>query len=143
MDSSASNQLFVYSTLRKGFHQAAYEYLTQFFSFVCNAKMKGVLSDLGNLPVATHGAENSFIIGELYSLNKKEDSSYVFGQLDDYEGLITEPGERSLYRRELTTIFKDDGSVAQAWVYWYNGDVSGKPIIASGDALDCLEPKNS
>lgn len=140
MKSSTSNQLFVYSTLRKGFHQEAYKYLTQFFSFVSTAKMKGVLTDLGNLPVATHGAENSFIIGELYSLNNDQDNSYVFGQLDDYEGLIPELGERRLYRRELTTIFKDDGSVTEAWVYWYNGDVSGKPVIASGDALECLEP---
>ena len=141
MESQTSNQLFVYSSLRKGFHQGAYDYLTQFFSIVSTAKVKGILSDLGNLPVATHCAENSFIKGELYKLNNEDDASYVFGQLDDYEGLIAEPGEQSLYRRELTTVFNVDGSVSDAWVYWYNGDVNGKPVIPSGDVLEYLESK--
>ena len=91
--------------------------------------------------MATSAAENSFIKGELYKLNKEDDFSWVFGQLDDYEGLDTEQGEQPLYRRELITVSNDDGNVTDAWIYWYNGDVSGKPVITSGDVLEYPESK--
>ncbi len=58
-------------------------------------------------------------------LNDELDFSYVFGQLDDYEGLIVEQGEKPLYRRELTQVYHDDGIVTDAWIYWFNGDISG------------------
>ena len=141
MNSPASQELFVYSSLREGFHQRTFDYITKFFNFVSTAKIKGILSDSGSEPVATPAAENSFIKGELYKLNKEDDFSWVFGQLDDYEGLDTEQGEQPLYRRELTTVYKDDGSVTDAWVYWYNRDVSGKPVITSGDVLEYPESK--
>lgn len=141
MDSSKSNQLFVYSSLRKGFQQATYDYITEFFSFVSTARVEGLLSDLDNIPVATNGVKGSFIIGELYQLKKNVNASYVFAQLDDYEGLVMEHGEEALYRRELTTVFSDDGSVSEAWVYWYNGDVKGKPTIISGDVFEFMESR--
>ncbi len=80
-------QLFVYSSLRKGFHLQAYEYLVKFFSFVSLGKVKGILRDSGTEPVATPVEDNTFIKGELYMLNNSYDFSWVFGQLDEYEGL--------------------------------------------------------
>lgn len=140
MKSQASNHLFVYSSLRRGFQHGAYDYIKQYFTFISDGKIKGFLNDLGDKPVATPTEENSFIIGELFELNI-DDASYVFGQLDDYEGLITEFGDRPLYRRELATVYKNDGTSAEAWVYWYNGDVSGTPVIASGNVLDYLKSR--
>lgn len=136
MESHASKQLFVYSSLRKGFHQESYQYVSHFFSFVSNAKVKGIVSDLGGKLFATSGDGNSFINGELYNLNDEHDFSYVFGQLDDYEGLIVEQGEKPLYRRELIQVYNDDGEITDAWIYWFNGDVSGKPVITSGDIVE-------
>ena len=136
MKSVISQQLFIYSSLRKGFHQDVFSYITQFFSFVSAAKVKGILSVIGSDPVATPATEDYFIKGELYKLNNEDHFSWVYGQLDDYEGLDSLQGEPSLYRRELTTVYKDDGSVTDAWIYWYNGDVSGTPIISSGDILN-------
>jgi gamma-glutamylcyclotransferase (GGCT)/AIG2-like uncharacterized protein YtfP len=133
MESPASHQLFVYSSLRKGFHQEAYNYISQFFSFVSTASVKGILSDSGSQQVATPSAGNSFIKGDLYKLNKEADYSWVFGQLDEYEGLDAEPGEIPLYRRELITVCKDDGGFEDAWIYWYNGEETRKPVIAPGD----------
>lgn len=121
MEPHVSKQLFVYSSLRKGFHQAGYHYIAQFFSFVSAAKVTGIVSELGGELFAAPAAGNSFIKGELYLLNKEEDFSYAFGQLDDYEGLIAEQGEQPLYRRELTRVYKDDGEVTDAWIYWFNG----------------------
>lgn len=136
MEPHVSKHLFVYSSLRKGFHQASYNYVTQYFSLVSNAKIEGIVSDVDGKHFATPGVGNSFIIGELYKLNDELDFSYVFGQLDDYEGLIVEQGEQPLYRRELTQVYHDDGIVTDAWIYWFNGDVRGKSIATSGNIVD-------
>ncbi len=118
-----SKYLFVYSSLLKGFHQSSYHYVSKFFSFVSNAKVKGTASEVEDELFAAPDDNNSFIEGELYSLNDEHDFSYVIGQLDDYEGLIVEQGEKPVYRRELTKVYKDDGEVTEAWIYWFNGDV--------------------
>ena len=133
-----SKYLFVYSSLRKGFHKSSYHYITQFFSFVSNAKVKGTASDVEGELFATPAENDSFIKGELYVLNDEHDFPYVIGQLDDYEGLIVEQGEKPAYRRELTTVYKDDEETTDAWIYWFNGDVSGKPIVTPGDNFDIL-----
>jgi gamma-glutamylcyclotransferase (GGCT)/AIG2-like uncharacterized protein YtfP len=125
-------QLFIYSSLRKGFHQDVFKYISHLFSFEGTAKTKGILNIINNEPVATP-SQGRFIKGELYKLKKQEDFSWVFGQLDDYEGLIVEPGEEPLYKRALTTVYKDDGTITKAWIYWYNGNVKDSPVISSGD----------
>jgi len=60
--------------------------------------------------------------------------------LDDYEGVSVEADEIQLYRREIADIHLNN-EVTQAWIYWYNGDVTGKPLIASGDMLEYLATK--
>ena len=139
----ACSQLFVYSSLREGFHNKAFGYVSQYFSFVCNARAKGILVDIGSQPVCKPTSDNSFIKGELYKWNDEKDFSWTFGQLDDYEGVIACEEEQPLYHRELTTVYKDDGSIAKAWLYWYNGDVTGRPIISSGDGLDFITSKKN
>jgi gamma-glutamylcyclotransferase (GGCT)/AIG2-like uncharacterized protein YtfP len=136
-----SKQLFVYSSLRKGFHKGPYHYIAQYFTFVSKGKVKGILSDSGSGPVGTPSDGDSFIIGELYQLQNEVEFSYVFGQLDEYEGLITEAGEDPLYRRDITTVYKEDGTVAEAWIYWYNHDTGGYPVIATGDVIQYMESK--
>ena len=142
MESSTSNQLFVYSSLRKGFHKKAYHYLTRFFQFEGLAKVKGTLTDLEGLPVATPTTEHSFIRGELYKLRQDFDFSYVFAQLDDYEGIIPDVDEEVLYSREQTTAYKVDGTTTSAWIYWYNGNLGGQRKIPSGDLMEFVEFKN-
>lgn len=132
--------LFVYSSLRKGFQQSAYDYLRRYFTFVGDAKVKGKLSDLGDHPVATPTEEERYIVGELYKLNI-ENSSFAFGQLDDYEGVNPEEGQPALFRREMADVLAEDDLVIRAWVYWYNGDVSGKPVIECGDVVEYARSK--
>jgi gamma-glutamylcyclotransferase (GGCT)/AIG2-like uncharacterized protein YtfP len=135
--------LFVYGSLRNGFHHAAHQYISKYFSFVCPGKIKGTLSDMGEYPAATPCDEEQYIVGELYAINNEEEFEWAIDQLDEYEGLFPEEdeGEKVLFRREKTQIFLDNGDTTHAWVYWYNGDVEGKPIIASGDVLKYLEEK--
>ncbi|HVZ96590.1 MAG TPA: gamma-glutamylcyclotransferase family protein [Chitinophagaceae bacterium] len=133
--------LFVYNTLRSGFHKMAYHYISQYFSFVDTGKISGVLTDVHGEPFATPSGK-SFIHGELYTLNDPEDFSFAFGQLDDYEGLDTEAGEKPLYKRETVTVQKDKGAETNAWIYWYRGDVHGYPVISSGDTIEYYGEKN-
>lgn len=133
-------QLFVYGTLRSGFHSPVYEYISRFFSFVGEAKVRGKLIDMGSYPAGIPTNDNHFIKGELYQIKNVAEFSWAIGQLDDYEGVDVEFDEMQLYRREITEVYINN-QVTHAWIYWYNGDVSGKPVIASGDLLQYLKQK--
>lgn len=136
-------QLFVYGSLRSGFHHPAYEYMSRYFTLVAEGKVKGKLYDMGNYPAAVPDAgEETFIVGELYRINSPEEFGWAMAQLDDYEGLHTENNEAPLYRREPVKVYLAANQTEQAWVYWFNGNVSGKPVVASGDVLQYVQQKN-
>lgn len=132
--------LFVYGSLRSGFRSPVYEYISRFFTFIGEAKVRGKLFDMGSYPAGIPSNENQFIVGELYNAKQANEFSWAIGQLDDYEGVTVEPDEIQLYRREITEVYSN-GQVTHAWIYWYNGDVSGRPVIASGDMLEYLQQK--
>ncbi|MCY7310173.1 MAG: gamma-glutamylcyclotransferase [Chitinophagaceae bacterium] len=133
-------QLFVYGSLRKGFQSPVYEYISRFFKFIGEAKVKGKLFDLGSYPAGIAATDDSFIIGELYQAINEHEFSWAIGQLDDYEGVSVEADEVQLYRREVAEVYLNN-DITQAWIYWYNGDVTDKPLIASGDMLEYLSTK--
>jgi len=140
MTNHASYFVFAYGSLRSGFHSDAYEYISRYFNFFGQAKVKGKLFDLGEYPAAIPVPEEAFIYGELYLVKNESEFSWAIAQLDDYEGVLAEPHEQPLYRREIADIFIND-AIVPAWIYWYNGDINGKPEINSGDMLDYLKKK--
>src|SRR3982751_229100 len=105
MNSQKVYYLFVYGSLLSGFKSPAYEYVTRYFHLVSAATIKGKLFDMGEYPAAIISNEDVFIKGELYCIKNPPEFSYAIGQLDDYEGVTTEPGEPQLYKRELTDVF--------------------------------------
>lgn len=133
-------QLFVYGSLRSGFRSPAYEYISRYFDLVGAGKVKGELFDLGTYPAAKPSNQNKFIIGELYRIRNEKEFTWAMGQLDDYEGVDIGFDETQLYRREVTEVYIDN-KITNAWIYWYHGDVSGKPIIESGDVLQYMDQK--
>ena len=128
-------KLFVYGTLRKGFHHPAFDYIARHFYFVGEATVQGKLYDFGEFPGAVPTSEQAFIKGELYELKEAGEFDWAIEQLDDYEGLNPEEGEEKLYDRQLTGVYCN-GNVTRAWMYWYNQDFSGRTLIASGDVFD-------
>jgi len=140
MTNSGVYQLFVYGSLRSGFKSPAYEYISRFFDLVAEAKVKGKLYDMGIYPAGVPGDDGSFIVGELYTIKNPAEFSWAIGQLDDYEGVTVEPDEIQLYKRELTEVTVND-STSPAWIYWYHGDVRGRPLIASGDLMHYMQEK--
>jgi gamma-glutamylcyclotransferase (GGCT)/AIG2-like uncharacterized protein YtfP len=141
MTEPSNLQVFVYGSLRSGFHHPAYEYISRYFILLSEGKVKGSLYDMGEYPAAVPSESGTFIVGELYRINHPDEFSWAIAQLDDYEGVNPEHGELSLYRREQTTIYTKEGET-QAWIYWFNGDVSGKTCIESGDVLQYMQQKN-
>lgn len=137
---SANHQLFVYGSLRSGFNHPAYAYISTHFTLVGSAKVKGKLYDLGAYPAALPTDEEYFIMGELYRLKEDMEFSWAIAQVDDYEGVNPEPGETALYIRKMTAVYINN-ETTNAWIYWYNHDVPGKPLIASGDVLEYLQQK--
>jgi gamma-glutamylcyclotransferase (GGCT)/AIG2-like uncharacterized protein YtfP len=141
-DSGSPNmRLFVYGSLRSGFQHSAYQYIRDYFNFEGPAMVKGLLYDLGEYPAAVPTQTENYIKGELYALRNEDEFGWAMAQLDDYEGVNTEFGEIALYKRAIATVLIN-GQTTDAWIYWYNGDVSGHPIIASGDVLKYLQEKN-
>ena len=132
--------LFVYGSLRSGFHGPAFQYITPYFKHLADGKVKGRLYDLGDYPAALPATDDHFIIGELYQANSPDEFNWAISQLDDYEGVHPEEGEVQLYERTVTTVYTNDGEYP-AWIYWYKCDVTDKPVIESGDVLEYLRQK--
>jgi gamma-glutamylcyclotransferase (GGCT)/AIG2-like uncharacterized protein YtfP len=133
-------KLFVYGSLRSGFHHPAYDYISKHFTLVSEGKVKGRLYDLGSYPAAIPTTDEAYIIGELYDLKATSDLAWVIEQLDAYEGLHPEEGEEPLYKRELAEIYHN-GSTSTAWIYWYSRMLHDEPIIPSGDIFDFVQQK--
>ena len=133
-------QLFVYGSLRSGFHSPVYEYISRFFKFIGEAKVQGKLFDMGSYPAGVPTTEDSLIIGELYQAKNEHEFSWAIGQLDDYEGVTVEADEMQLYRREVTPVFINN-QTTNAWIYWFNGSIAEKKEILSGDMLEYLNSK--
>lgn len=134
--------LFVYGSLRKGFQHPAYAYISRYFTLMGEGKVKGKLYDLGAYPAAKPVDGEFFIRGELYQINHADEFAWALAQLDDYEGIIPEPGETALYRREKTIVYLDNGTTEQAWIYWFNGDVDERSWTGTEDLLQYMQWKN-
>ena len=139
--STTSSKIFVYGSLRSGFRNPAYEYLTRYFKYSGEALVKGKFFDAGSHPVALATNDEHFILGELYTMNSEEEFSWAFTQLDDYEGLNVLVGEIPLYKRSMVEVYQN-GETQIAWIYWYNQSVDGMPEIETGDVMRYLQQKN-
>jgi gamma-glutamylcyclotransferase (GGCT)/AIG2-like uncharacterized protein YtfP len=125
-------RLFLYGTLRSGCHLPVYSYISRYFIFDGIGAVPGQLFDMGDYPAAVPSTEDCLITGELYHIAQEEEFDYVMEQLDDYEGLLVEPGGIPLFRREpVNVLFKN--STVIAWMYWYNRSVTNGHRIESGD----------
>lgn len=133
--------LFVYGSLRRGFQHPVFDYIKNHFTFVSYASANGKMFDFGDYPAAIPTNDGGNIVGELFVANSDDDFNWAISQLDDYEGLNPEAGELALYKRELATVAYNQ-SETTAWIYWFNGDVTGKPLIESGDVLEYFKNRN-
>ncbi len=138
---SPIHHLFVYSSLRSGFHHPAYSYISKYFFLVSECTAKGKLFEQDALIVGVPTEDNFFLKGELYHIKEPSELSWALGQLDDYEGVQTdEDGNAPNYQRALTTVYHG-GETSKAWVYWFNQPITTGQFIESGDILAYLQQK--
>ena len=136
-------QIFVYGSLRSGFHAPAFEYISRYFDLVSDARAKGYLYDMGEFPAALPTEEEAYLVGELYRIKHEEEFNWAIEQLDAYEGIHADPEEGAIpYRRDITTIYTPHGNTS-AWIFWFNESIGNQPIIASGDMLEYLRQKKN
>ncbi|TAD81683.1 MAG: gamma-glutamylcyclotransferase, partial [Bacteroidetes bacterium] len=104
MQNHSSYHLFVYGSLRQGFHHPAYQYISKYFNLVGHATTAGVLYDLGEYPAAkSSNLQSDVLHGELYAIKNVAELDWALAQLDDYEGLNPEDGP-ALFCRQLCTV---------------------------------------
>lgn len=135
-----SNLFFLYSSLRVGFRDPGYSYLSKYFHFIGEGTVGGKFYFNGSTPVAV-SSDDGRITGDVYELNDPEDCKWVIMQLDDYEGLNVEPGETPLYKRELVSI-EIAGNEHQSWIYWYNRPVTDLAELNANDIAAYLQLQN-
>jgi len=129
--------VFFYGTLMSGFKRAGREQVNARLNPVGGGSIRAALFDLGIYPAAIP-ASDSHVLGEVHRMI---DSDAVLRELDQIEGYRPDEPDTRLYRRVETEVTFDDGSVATAWVYFYNAPLGRALRIESGDYLDHLKVK--
>jgi gamma-glutamylcyclotransferase (GGCT)/AIG2-like uncharacterized protein YtfP len=99
--------------------------------------IQGALFDLGIYPAAIPAMDGR-VRGEVHRMLA---SDAVLRALDEIEGYRPGQPDASLYVRRETAITFDDGSLGEAWVYFYNAPLGGAQRIDSGDYLEYLKVK--
>ena len=91
----------------------------------CECQIAGRLYDLGAYPGLVCGI--GLVAGELYELLDPT----ALQILDTYEGYRPEKPTESFFRRECVLI--ECGTRVHGWLYVYNRDIAGRPLIESGN----------
>ncbi len=89
---------------------------------------RGTLVSLGRYAGLVEGEGR--VAGELYRF---DDLPAGLDVLDDVEDFNPTDPESSPYVRVARLVEVDSARTVAAWVYLYNGDVAGAPVVQSGD----------
>ena len=128
--------LFVYGTLRRGGGAPFSKLLSEQADLVGLGAFQGKLYDLGEYPgVVPSSNLADAVIGEIYALYNP---GFVLAALDAYEDYVPDQPDRSLYLRRLVSISAGENKTLQAWLYLYNGPITGCKQITTGDYLHYL-----
>lgn len=124
--------VFFYGTLMAGFDRRRRAGIDSKLTYRGRGSIRAALFDLGLYPAAVPAHEGR-VWGEVYEMS---DQDAVMTALDDIEGYRAEDPDRSLYARSTADVTMPDGTVQQAWVYFYNAPLGQAPRIPSGDYLE-------
>lgn len=126
--------VFFYGTLMTPFNRTGRLRIDVQLVFRGRGTINAALFDLGIYPAAVP-AEDSRVRGEVYEFTEPVP---VLRALDELEGYRPGEPEASLYTRTRTSVQMDDGSVVEAWAYFYNAPLGRAERIESGDYLEHL-----
>jgi gamma-glutamylcyclotransferase (GGCT)/AIG2-like uncharacterized protein YtfP len=124
--------VFFYGTLMSVFEQDVRSRIDAKLTPVGRGSIEATLFDLGIYPAAIPSPERR-VSGEVHRM---ADAGAVLVVLDEFEGVRPSEPDSSLYVRVETPVTLEDGSVVQAWVYFYNAPLGRAQRIESGDYLE-------
>lgn len=124
--------VFFYGTLMAGFDRRRRAGIDTKLTSRGRGSIRASLFDLGIYPAAIPAPEG-VVWGEVYEMTEQD---AVLAALDDIEGYRPDDPDKSLYARSEAEVTMPDGTVEQAWVYFYNAPLGKAPRIASGDYLE-------
>ncbi|HJL38906.1 MAG TPA: gamma-glutamylcyclotransferase [Polyangiaceae bacterium LLY-WYZ-15_(1-7)] len=120
--------VFVYGTLKRGHCRAGTLERAEPLE-VSAGRVAGELVDLGAYPGLTLGA--GWVRGELWRFRRLNALLEELDAIEDFEGW--DALERSMYRRVVLPVERDDGRRELAWTYLYQGERErDAPRIADG-----------
>ncbi|MEE2943976.1 MAG: gamma-glutamylcyclotransferase family protein [Pseudomonadota bacterium] len=120
--------VFVYGTLLRGQQNTLAIRLANEAEFLGEAVCPGKLFKIDWYPGLVPSSDGSLVHGDLFALPPNTE---LWTALDAYEGVGEGFDKPYEYERALTKVMLANEET-EAWVYFYNWDVSGKPLIKSG-----------
>jgi len=125
--------LFVYGTLRRRFKHPMARRLALSARHIGIGRLNGRLYHLSRYPglIFSHRPDE-WVWGDLYEL---QDKPGLLARLDRYEGVTSGRKRVSEYERLIATIYIEDATIRQAWVYCYQQPVNRLRRLVSGDFL--------
>jgi len=129
--------VFFYGTLMTPFNRTAQLHIDKYLAYRGGGTIAAALFDLGIYPAAVP-APDSRVRGEIYEMTNRR---VVLDALDALEGYRPGDPETSLYTRALTPVTMSDGSIVEAWAYFYNAPLGRAERIESGDYLEHLKAR--
>lgn len=127
--------VFFYGTLMTPFNRTGRLRLDQHLAFKGRGTIAAALFDLGIYPAAVPTSDGR-VTGEVYELLEP---IAALRHLDELEGYRPSDPETSLYTRMRTPVVMDDGTIVDAWAYFYNAPLGRAERIESGDYLEHLK----
>ena len=127
--------VFFYGTLMTPFNRTSRLSVDQHLVYAGRGTIEAALFDLGIYPAAVPATDGR-VWGEIYHMMHP---SIVLRALDELEGFSPGEQESSLYVRALTPVTTEDGSMVDAWAYFYNAPLGRAQRIESGDYLEHLK----
>ncbi len=125
-----SEFLFVYGSLARNAEHEMHQHLVRNADYVGEGYFNGQLYLAGPYPGAVPSSHpDDKVFGELYRLRNPQD---VFAHLDEYEGCGPNDPPPTEFVRRIESIFRDNGTRSEAWIYFFNREVADLPRIASG-----------
>jgi gamma-glutamylcyclotransferase (GGCT)/AIG2-like uncharacterized protein YtfP len=134
---SLAQLVFFYGTLMAGFDRRRRAGIDGKLTCIGRGVIRAALFDLGLYPAAIP-APDAHLWGEVYEVAEPET---VLAALDEIEGHRPQHPDRSLYLRQETDVLLPDGTLATAWVYFYNAPLGRAPRILSGDYLEYVKAR--
>jgi gamma-glutamylcyclotransferase (GGCT)/AIG2-like uncharacterized protein YtfP len=121
------NVLFVYGTLRPQIAHESERTLLRGSRAIGKGRFWGKLYDLGNYPGLVESWDHRDVVhGELFEISQSQ-----LLELDRHEGCNSEDGHE--YVRMACQVKGPGNDWVNAYVYIYNKDPNGLPLIAGGD----------